>query len=121
LSESCGGGQAAAGAQRLLVRKHYEGVRFAELRVIGKDGGAQTRNCLPLSFGWQDFLSAYLVYQVFSFEIDEMRSLFVVGQICAGPLCHHHDECAVIHVHPIASTDQFIRRVANQWTVGIDR
>jgi hypothetical protein len=80
-----------------------------------------TSDCLPLSLGWQDFLNAYLVDQVFSFEIDEMRSLFVVGQICADPLRHHHDQCAVIHVHPIPSTDQFIRRVANEWTVWIDR
>jgi hypothetical protein len=36
-------------------------------------------------------------------------------------LHHHHDECVVIHVHPISSTDQFIRRVSNEWTVGIDR
>src|SRR5690242_10253317 len=74
-----------------------------------------------LTFGRKDFLSAYLIDQVFSFEIDEMRSLFIVGQICADPLRHYHDECAVIHVHPISSTDQFIRRVANEWTVGIDR
>jgi hypothetical protein len=73
---------------------------------------------VPLSLGWQDFLSAYLIYQVFSFDIDEMCSLFVVGQICADALRHHHDECAVIHVHPISSTDQFIRRVANEWTAG---
>ena len=33
----------------------------------------------------QDFLSAYLIHQVFSFEIDEMRSLLIVGQICANP------------------------------------
>ena len=87
----------------------------ADLRSVG------TRSCLSLSFGWQDFLSAYLIDQVFSFEIGEMRSLFVVGQICADPLRHHHDQCAVIHVHPIPSTDQFIRRVANEWTARIDR
>jgi hypothetical protein len=44
------------------------------------------RSCLPLSFGWQDFLSAYLIDQVFSFEIGEMRSLFIVDQICTDPL-----------------------------------
>ena len=76
---------------------------------------------LPLPFGRQDFLSAYPIDQVFSFEIEEMRSLFIVGQICADPLRHRHDECAVIHVHPIPSTDQFVRRIANEWTVGIDR
>jgi len=27
----------------------------------------------------------------FSFEIGEMRSLFIVGQICPDSLCHHHD------------------------------
>src|SRR5215469_4702435 len=79
-----------------------------------------TSEAVSLSFGWQDFLSAYLIDQVFSFEIDEMHSLFVVGQICADPLRHHHDQCAVIHVHPISSTDQFIRRVANEWTVWIN-
>jgi hypothetical protein len=70
--------------------------------------------------GWQDFLSAYLIYQAFSFGISEMRSLFVVGQICLDPLRRHHDECAVIHVHPMTSTE-FIRRVSNKGIVGIDR
>jgi hypothetical protein len=48
-----------------------------------------------------------------------MRSLFIVGQICADPLRHYHDECAVIYVHPISSTEQFIRRIANKWTIGV--
>jgi hypothetical protein len=72
-------------------------------------------------FGWQDFLGAYLIDQVVSFEIDQMRSLLIVSQICANSLRHHHDECAVVHVHPISSTNQSIRRVANEWTIGIDR
>jgi HSP20 family molecular chaperone IbpA len=79
------------------------------------------RNYLLLFLGWQDFLRAHLINQAVSFEIDQMRSLFIVSQIRANPLRHDHYKGAVIHVHPVPSTNQFIRRVSNEWTVGIDR
>jgi hypothetical protein len=40
---------------------------------------ARARNRLPLSFGRQDFLNAHLIDQVFPFQIDQMRTLFIVG------------------------------------------
>ena len=43
-----------------------------------------------------------------------MRSLFIVGQICTNPLRHYHDECAVIHVHPIVASHKLIRGVSNE-------
>ena len=73
-----------------------------------------------LFLGWQDFLSAYMIDQMSSFEIDQMRSLFIVGQICTNPLRHDHDERAVIHVHPIVVSHKLTRRVSNEWTVRID-
>jgi hypothetical protein len=39
----------------------------------------------------QNFLNTHLIDQVFSLQIDEMCSLFIVGQICADPLRHDHD------------------------------
>ncbi len=53
----------------------------------------------------QDFLRTYLVDQVFSFQ-DEVRPLFIIGQIGADPLRHNHDETRVSHIHPIASPNK---------------
>jgi len=50
-----------------------------------------------------------------------MRSLFIIGQINADPLRHRHYKGAVIHIDPVSSTDEFIRGVANERTVGIGR
>ena len=48
-----------------------------------------------------------------------MRSLFIVSQICTDPLRHDHDECSVVHVQPLASSNEFIRGVSNERAVGI--
>jgi hypothetical protein len=59
----------------------------------------------------QNFLNTYLVNEVFPLQIAQMCPLFVVGQICANPIDHDHNECAVIHVHPISPTNKFVRTV----------
>jgi hypothetical protein len=43
----------------------------------------------------QDFLKAYLIDQVIPFQVDQMRSLFIVGQIRPDPLLHDQNERAV--------------------------
>jgi hypothetical protein len=73
-----------------------------------------------LFFGWQDFPCTHLIDQVFSPEIDQMRSLFIICQICADPLRHNHNDCAIIHVHPIRPTNELVRSVSNERTIGID-
>jgi len=40
-----------------------------------------------------------------------MCSLFVIGEICADPPRHHHDERLISHVHPTAAANKFIRGV----------
>jgi hypothetical protein len=60
-----------------------------------------------------------MIDQAFSLQIDQMCPLFVVGQICPNPLRHNHDECSVIHIHPIASTNELVRSVPYEGTIGI--
>jgi hypothetical protein len=45
---------------------------------------------------------------------------FIIGQICADPLRHNQNNCAIIHVHPISPTNELVRSVSNEWTIGID-
>jgi hypothetical protein len=49
----------------------------------------------------------------------EQCSLFIVGQICASPLCHDHHQGAIRHIHPIAPTNKLVRTVPHEWTIGI--
>ena len=58
--------------------------------------------------------------QVFPLEIDQMCSLFIFGQIRPDPLRHDHNECAVIHVHPIATTNKLVRSVLDEGTIGLN-
>jgi hypothetical protein len=48
-----------------------------------------------------------------------MRSLFVVCQVRADPIDHHHNEGAVIHVQPVASSNEFIRSVSCERDIGV--
>jgi hypothetical protein len=43
-------------------------------------------------FGWQNFLNADLINKVFTFQVGEMRPLFVVGKMRADSLRHHQNE-----------------------------
>jgi hypothetical protein len=67
-----------------------------------------------LFFGRLDFLSAYLIDQVF----DRMRSLFIIGQISPDTLRQNHNQRAIIHVHPISSAHEFVGRVPNEKLLG---
>ena len=69
--------------------------------------------------GWQNLLNTYLITQMVALQIDQMRSPFVVGEMRAYPIDHHHYEGAVIHVQPIASSNEFIRSVSCERAVGV--
>jgi hypothetical protein len=64
-------------------------------------------------------LNTYLINQMVALQIDQMRSLFVVGEMRAYPIDHHHYEGAVIHVQPIASSNEFIRSVSCERAIGV--
>jgi len=53
----------------------------------------------------QNFLNTHLIDEVIAFQIGQVRSRFVVGQMRANSIRHHHYEAAIIHVQPIASTN----------------
>ena len=56
----------------------------------------------------QNLLNTYLVGQVLALQIDQMRSLLIVGQVCANSLGHYQDESAIIHVQPIAPSHELV-------------
>jgi hypothetical protein len=57
---------------------------------------------------------------VFAFYVDQMRPLFVVGQMRPNPLRHHHDERPIIHIQPITSPNKFIVGVACERAIGLN-
>ncbi len=48
-----------------------------------------------------------------------MRPFFVIRQIFANAVDHHHDESAIIHVQPIGAADDLIGAVSGEGTVNI--
>jgi len=68
----------------------------------------------------QYLLNAYLIDEMVAFDVNEVRSLFIIGEICADSLRHHHDECLISHVQPIAPPNEFVRCVPYERAVGID-
>jgi hypothetical protein len=75
----------------------------------------------PENLGIDSAISQAAEFPEHTHLIDQMCSLFIVGQIRSDPLLHDHNECAVIHVHPIAPTNKLVRSVPYEWTIGIDR
>ncbi len=43
-------------------------------------------------FGWQNLLNTDLIYKVLTFQVGEVRPLFIVSQMRPNSLCHHHNE-----------------------------
>ena len=72
--------QSEVGRCRTYVRKAYNsGHReLAKKRLFLSSIHLKDRPTVPLFFGRQDFLSTYRIDQVFSFEIDQMRPLFII-------------------------------------------
>jgi hypothetical protein len=67
-----------------------------------------------LFLGRQNFLNAHLIDKVLALQIGQMRSLFIVSQMCADSLGHCKDETAIIHVQPEATTDKPIVGIARE-------
>jgi hypothetical protein len=40
-----------------------------------------------------------------SAQIRQVRSFFVIRQVCSDPVGHHHNERAIIHIQPIGTAD----------------
>src|SRR4029077_601329 len=72
------------------------------------------------SIGWQNFLNTNLINEVLAFQVDEMSSFLVVGQVCTNSVDHDHHQRAVIHVHPIGATDEFVRGIADERAVDLN-
>ncbi|MFZ1091867.1 MAG: hypothetical protein WAN75_22030 [Xanthobacteraceae bacterium] len=60
-----------------------------------------------------------MVDEVFTPQISQMCSLFIVGQVCAYTPRHHHNERVVIHVQPIRAPDKLVIRISNEWAIDI--
>jgi len=60
-----------------------------------------------------------LVNEVFTPQINQVRSLLVVRQVCAYTPRHHHNERVVIHVQPIRAPDELVIAVSNEWAVKV--
>jgi hypothetical protein len=74
-----------------------------------------------LIFRRKDFLNADLVDQVLTTQVNQMRSLLVVRQVCTNAVDHHHDQGAIIHIEPIRTPDEFVVAVPNERTVKVCR
>jgi hypothetical protein len=61
---------------------------------------------IRLSLGRQNFLNTHLIDKMFSLQIDEMCSLFSVGEIRPDPLCHDHNEVRIRSGMPGFDLDQ---------------
>ena len=62
----------------------------------------------------QNLLNAHLINQVISFQISEMRPLFIICQVRANPVGHYQNESSIIHVQPIASSNELVRSVPRE-------
>jgi len=48
-----------------------------------------------------------------------MRSFFIIREVFADAVDHHHNEGAIIHVQPVRAADKFIGAVSRKWAVNI--
>ena len=69
--------------------------------------------------GRQNFLNTDLIDKVLGFQISQMRSLLIIGQMCANSIRHCHNEAAIVHVQPIAPTNKLVRGVPRERAVGL--
>jgi hypothetical protein len=60
-----------------------------------------------------------LVDEVFTPQINQVRSLLVVRQVCAYTSRHRHNERVVIHVLPIRPADKLVVPIAHERTIEI--
>jgi hypothetical protein len=74
-----------------------------------------------LFLGRQHFLNADLVDEMFTSQINQVRTLLIVRQIRANALGHYHHKRSVIHVEPIGAADKPIFSISHEWTVRVCR
>jgi hypothetical protein len=68
---------------------------------------------MPVTFhGGSIFLSTDLVNEMLSAQVCQMRPFFLIRQVCADSLDHHHYESSVIHIQPVGAADEFIIAVS---------
>jgi hypothetical protein len=48
-----------------------------------------------------------------------MRPFFVIRQVFADPIDHHHNESAIIHIQPVRAADELIGAVSCEWAINI--
>jgi len=48
-----------------------------------------------------------------------MRPFFVIRQIFANAVDHHHYESAIIHIKPVGAAHELIGAVSDEWAVNI--
>ena len=63
-------------------------------------------------------MNTYLIDEVFSFQVRKMSAFLVIRQVNAQSLRHRQDETAIIHVQPVAATDQLVIGVARERAIG---
>jgi hypothetical protein len=70
-------------------------------------------------FRCQYFLNTDLVNQMLSAQVRKMRPFFVIGQIFANAVDHHHYESAIVHIEPIGTAHELIGAISRKGTVNI--
>jgi hypothetical protein len=63
-------------------------------------------------FRWQNFLNADLVDQMIS-----SCSFFLIGQVRADAVEHHHHQGTVIHIQPVRSADKLVGAISDKSTL----
>ena len=54
-----------------------------------------------------------------SAQVRQMRPFFVIRQVFANAVDHHHNESAVIHIEPVGTADELIGAVSGEGAVNI--
>jgi hypothetical protein len=73
----------------------------------------------PSLFERKYFLNADLVNQTPSAQVFQMRPFFVIRQVFANAVDHHHNERTVIHIEPVRMADQLIFSVSNERAINL--
>jgi hypothetical protein len=63
------------------------------------------------------FLRAYLIGEVLTTYVNQVRSLLIIRQVRSDALGHHHHKSAVIHVEPEGAADKFFVPIAHERTM----
>ena len=81
------------------------------LRAVDESHPPRIIDC-SLFFRRQYLLNTDLINQMLSAQVRQMCSFFVIRQVFANAVDHHHDESAIIHIEPVRAADEFIGAVS---------